>query len=415
MSHKKAPIDCSPIALLQKEVLLARQPILNEKHNIYGYEALYRGCLFDINNTDDGMGATGELLNNICACVLDVEVNDNLPVFINVDEKFINSPGFFPVQSDKIILEILESVPATTSVLNNIVALKKQGFGFALDDYIFEPEREPFLNLVSIVKVDVLACTPEELKKGVQNLAKYSVTLLAEKVESNEMFDLCRALGFTLFQGYYLERPRLIHGTKISASQQITLQLLSELTKPNISNQQIAEAILRDPRLAMKMILLVNSSLFSFIRKVSDVREAVIMLGVEAVKRWAIILLLVSESESPVEIFRTLLSRAKTLELCVMDTNLKNDGEYFSLGLFSGIDAVLGLNMQQVTEILPLSNELKDALCERRGPMGELLSNLIRFEKNQRPKSENESFKLLNSAYWQGLKWADELMGGIIQ
>ncbi|MGJ8682491.1 EAL and HDOD domain-containing protein, partial [Paraglaciecola sp.] len=326
--YKNEQIDYSIIEKLQNEVLLARQPIFNESHQIYGFEALYRGSFFNVNNVNDGMGATGELLNNICACVLDEQMNVNLPVFINVDENFINSPGFFPVQSDKIILEILETVPATPSIINKIKELKSQGFGFALDDYIFEPEREPFLELVSIVKIDVLGCTSEQLKEGIDKLANYSVTLLAEKVETVSIFEKCRGLGFKLFQGYFLERPKLVRGTKISASKQVTLQLLSELTRSDISNQQVAEAILRDPRLAMKVILLVNSSLFSFVRKVTDVREAVIMLGIESVKRWAIILLLVSETESPLEIFRTLLSRAKALELCAMDSNLKNESEY---------------------------------------------------------------------------------------
>lgn len=413
--YKNEQIDYSIIEKLQNEVLLARQPIFNESHQIYGFEALYRGSFFNVNNVNDGMGATGELLNNICACVLDEQMNVNLPVFINVDENFINSPGFFPVQSDKIILEILETVPATPSIINKIKELKSQGFGFALDDYIFEPEREPFLELVSIVKIDVLGCTSEQLKEGIDKLANYSVTLLAEKVETVSIFEKCRGLGFKLFQGYFLERPKLVRGTKISASKQVTLQLLSELTRSDISNQQVAEAILRDPRLAMKVILLVNSSLFSFVRKVTDVREAVIMLGIESVKRWAIILLLVSETESPLEIFRTLLSRAKALELCAMDSNLKNESEYFSLGLFSGIDGVLGLSMEQVTEILPLSTELKEALCSQQGVMGELLVNLIGIEKNQLKGQDNLALRQLKSTYWQGLKWADELMGSITQ
>ena len=317
-----------------KEVLMARQSILNRNHSIFGFEMLYRGSTYNVNDLEDGMGATGELLNNICTCVIEEKFNANHPIFINVDAQFIESPSFFPSQTDKIVLELLETVPATPSVLTKIKALKRQGFEFALDDYIFEPHREKFLPLVSIVKVDLLQCPIEEVQQKIQSLKDYSVRLLAEKVETFDMFDQCMDLGFELFQGYYLEKPKAVKGTKIAVNKQVTLKLLSELTRPDIPINEVADLIACDPRLAMKLILLVNSSLFSFVREVTDVQEAVVMLGIDAVKRWAMILLLVSESEQPVEIFRTLLCRAKTLELYAEDMDENKPSDYFSLGAF---------------------------------------------------------------------------------
>lgn len=401
----------------ENDLMMARQSILDRNHELHGFELLYRGDNYDVNKTDGGKNATFELLNNLCTSALNENLNNNRALFINVDELFIESPEFFPSQSDNIVLELLEHVPATESVLNKVKKLKKLGFKFALDDYVFEPERKRFLPLVSIVKVDVLACSAEELATGIESLKEYSVTLLAEKVEDFDMFTRCLALGFDLFQGYYIERPALVKGKKISSNQEIVMRLLSELTRKDVSVDEVTELLVCDPRLALKIILLVNSSLFSFVRKVTDVRDAVVMLGIEAVKRWGMIIALVSESESPPELFRSLLSRAKALELCAVELELPDVGDYFSIGLFSGLDAVLGVEMATILKQLSVSDAYYSALIEHKGTMGNLLSAILHVERHGVVKS-NTLTKLelstLRSTYWQGVRWADEAMESII-
>lgn len=394
---------------IHQDVLVARQSILDKHGKIFGFEMLYRGSKIDVDDPNHGLIATGELLTNIYTCVIEERLNANHPVFINVDERFICSPSFFPGKADKFILELLETVPATAAVLGKIRELKRLGFEFALDDYTFEPERAPFLPLVSIVKVDMLAMSVDDLQERVNELEDYPAKLLAEKVESVDVFNRCVDLGFELFQGYYLEKPKLIRGKQVSVNKQVTLKLLSELTRPDISTQEVADLIVCDPRLAMKIILLVNSSLFSLVREINDVHEAVVMLGTEAVKQWAMILLLVSESEQPVEVFRTLLCRAKTLELYAEEMNEGKPSNYFTLGLFSGIDAILGLNMHQVVNSLPLDAELKKALVDSSGNMGQVLSSLKLIERGE----QSTTLISLNSVYWKGIAWSDELMDSI--
>lgn len=403
--------------LVDANVLMARQPILKQDNSVYGFEVLYRGNRYDITNPNEGMGATGELLNNIFTCVIEGNMTSWQPLFINVDEAFINSPSFFPSQSEQIVLELLETVPATPKVLNKIKELRQLGFEFALDDYIFEPERDAFLPLVSIVKVDVLSCTIEQMKTHLPKLKEYGVKLLAEKVEDYKMFHQCLDLGFELFQGYYLEKPKIVRGINVSASQQVTLRLLSELTKPDITVKDIAELIVCDPRLAMKIVLLVNSSLFSFVKEVHDIKEAVVMLGIGAVKKWAVILLLASESKVSIELFRTLLVRAKALELFVANESNDVKSEHFTLGLFSGLDAMLGIEMTKVTQSIPLSSDLKLALNEHLGIMGTRLKLIKRIEANKVTENlmKHKEYNILNHAYWQGAAWADELIENVIK
>ena len=393
------------------DILFARQSILTEQHRLHGYELLYRGDKFDLNSESDGIGATTELLSNICSCVFDSRMA-NKPLFINIDKCFIESPGFYPNQSDKVVLELIGTIPATPSIIEKIKGLRRRGFEFALDNYVFEQERAAFLPLVSYVKIDVLSCPPDIIAKNLSLLNPYSVTLVAEKVETMKMFNQCKKLGFTLFQGFHLEHPEPIQGVKLSTSKEITLKLLSELTRPDISVSEITDLIACDTRLALKIVLLVNSSLFSFVREVTNIKEAVVMLGIEAVKRWAVVLLLVSESDAPIELFRTILARAKTLELYAVEKCPGAESEFFTLGLYSGIEAILGLSIASLVNSIPLTRRMKDALVNQSGPLGDMLRVIKQVESFELEVVNEDSklFLLVNATYWQGLQWADELM-----
>ncbi|GEA12809.1 HDOD domain-containing protein [Alteromonas sp. KUL49] len=407
-SKKEIPPDIASL-----DILYARQPILDIEHKLYGFELLYRGKTFDVTKDQDGIGATGELLSNLCSIALDsTKANTKPSLFINIDRHFIESPSFYPNQSDNIVLEILETVPATPDILATIRKLRTLGFSFALDDFAFEDHRLAFLPYVTIIKVDVLACPPSQVRDLLPKITGHKVTLLAEKVESMEMYNQCVDAGFTLFQGYYLERPSSVQGVKIAANKEVTLKLLSEITRPDITVKELADLIACDPRLAVKLMLLVNSSLYSFVKEVVDFKEAVVMLGIEAVKRWAMILLLVAESTSPKELLRILLARAKTLELYASENNNDTEGELFTLGLYSGIEALLGIHIKNIVNYLPMSAQMAQALTDESGEYGDILRIAKKVEAFDTDVStvESNSFIKINSNYWQGLQWADELM-----
>ena len=163
---------------------MARQSILNANYEIYGFEFLYRGSRYDVSKSNDAMGATSELLSNLFTAIQNNEKTNNLPAFINIDSSLIESPSFFPSFSDNIILEILEDVVASPQIIARIRNLKQRGFKFALDDFIFEPDRFKFLPYVDIVKIDISAIPFENIKKSLPILQPYSLILLAEKVET---------------------------------------------------------------------------------------------------------------------------------------------------------------------------------------------------------------------------------------
>lgn len=400
---------------MKESVLFARQPIFDAASRLYAHEILYRS---EASLETAGCNAsTRELLVNLCTNLLNDNVNLGLPMFVNVDEEFLLADDFFPVAPQNLIFEILETVRPTPAVLEKINQYRVAGYEFALDDYVLEKSKVQYFNYLKIIKIDLLQVNFERLIKVMPVLKKTGCKLLAEKVEDQEMFDKCLKLGFDLFQGYFLERPSLIKGKKIVANQQAVLHLLAELARDDIEVDEVAELISQDVGLTVKILSLINCPLYQLVREVKSVKDAVVILGLTTVKQWAITLALVSESSRPIELYRVVLVRAKTLALyCdVWETNSRNinSSSCFLLGLLSGVDAIFEVEMEEILNHLKLDSDIKAALLHDDNSLGELLKNSIgieRFDSHIFEQLSQHQICLFNGCYREALKWADGVM-----
>ncbi|KXI29921.1 EAL and HDOD domain-containing protein [Paraglaciecola hydrolytica] len=402
---------------MDETILLARQPIFDVNNKMVASEILYRGNVLRSSKTDRNLMATRELLINTCTNILSDNVNLDLPMLLNIDEQFLLADDFFPVAPQNLIFEILETVEPSELVLEKLKQLKRQGFEFALDDYLLEKFKTPFFEYLKIIKVDVIDVDFALLKNTLPALKQTGCLLLAEKVETQAVYETCRELGFDLFQGYYFERPTLIQGKKINVNQRSALHLVSQLSRDDIEVNEVAELIARDPVLTVKIIALINCPLYQLVREVTSVKDAVVILGLNVVKQWAMILTLVSQTKQPIELFRTILIRAKTLSLyaeCSQDKLLKSDvSECFLVGLLSGIEAIFEVKLENILEHLMLDARIKVALIGQDNNMGRLLKNYMaieRFDNQIFEQLSNQEICLINRCYRESLTWADQAM-----
>ena len=126
-----------------------------------------------------------------------------------------------------VTIELLEFYQTFTKVIESVQSLVKGGYTVALDDFEFSEEWIPLLELVQIVKVDVLVYHGEKLERLIKQLKPFRVKLLAEKVENYAVYEHCKELGFVMFQGYFFCRPQNITGTAIPANKLVVMKLLS--------------------------------------------------------------------------------------------------------------------------------------------------------------------------------------------
>ena len=107
------------------------------------------------------------------------------------------------------MLELVEDQKVDAALIDVLEEAVDAGFTLALDDFKHAPKMDPLLDLASIVKLDVRALSPKQLEAEVRKLEPRNLTLIAEKVESAEEYELCRELGFDAYQGYFFALPEL--------------------------------------------------------------------------------------------------------------------------------------------------------------------------------------------------------------
>ncbi len=195
-------------------IQIARQAILEaDLMTIHAYELLSRP-LNDPNHNSfdnfDGEAATQTLIRKTFHSLGIDAVSGGHPVFINFSEALILDPIHHLLPRNIAVLEILEDVLFSTQLYENVLALKKEGFKIALDDFVYRDDLIELVKIADYIKIDILMYTPETLREQVEILKPFPAKLLAEKVESFEIIDFCQDLGFDYFQGYILGKPQVI-------------------------------------------------------------------------------------------------------------------------------------------------------------------------------------------------------------
>ena len=172
--------------------------------------------------------------------------------------------------------------------------------------------------------------------------------MVAEKVETREVFDATREAGYTLFQGYYFRRPVIQTGVTLPAKHAIYMRLLSALNRENLTVLELEELIKQDASLSLKVLRCVNSAALPLRREVRSIHDAVVLLGIGPIRQWASVWALASLNTggSP-ELATLALLRARSCELLGARVAETDTAELFLVGLCSLLDAMLGRPMAE--------------------------------------------------------------------
>ncbi len=365
-----------------QNVFVGRQPIFDRDLNVFAYELLYRSA--EKSTSSSGMvsgddATTTTIINTFVEIGLDKLVRGKMAA-INLTEKFLLEDNQLPFTPKQVILEILEDVPVTPALIESVAKLVEQGYVIALDDYLYNPSHKPLLELASIVKIDLMALTDEQLIQHVKVLKQYDVKLIAEKIETPEEFIHCRDLGFDYFQGYFLSRPQIVSAKSVPTNRLTVLNLLSVLHNPDSDTDDLTEAINTDVTTSYKLLKLINSAAFNLNRNIESIQQGVLLLGRRKLMSWASMLAMSSLSDRPAEILRTAMTRAKMCELLAENITITEAEGYFTVGLFSALDLLLQQPLPKLLEPLPLSEEIKDGLLYHKGLMGKVLTCVLAYE-----------------------------------
>lgn len=411
------PFAPAALSRTTEEVFVGRQPIVDSQQRIVGYELLFRedagATRADV--TDDLLAGTRVLVNTLSNMGTEWLFGDRM-AFLNVSTAMLASDFLELLPPRRVVLEILEDVVPTPELQQRLNDLRAKGFTLALDDYDGNPAFDPLLPLMSYVKIDVLATPAERLPAVVASARRHPVKLVAEKVETRSVFNTCRSLKFDLFQGFYFAHPETLTARVISPGQALVLELLNKV-RANADIAELEKGFKRDVALSFKLLRYINSVGFGLSCEIQSIRHALAILGYQQLYRWLTLLVVTAnEGSTPPALMKTAVTRGRLTELLGMELLDKHERDnLFIVGIFSLLDAMLEMPMEQILEKLHLPEPIADALLHREGVYGPFLQLAEACEGDNIPRIRAlaESLTLdperVNAAHLQALAWVEEL------
>lgn len=401
-------------------IFVARQPIFTAEMRIWGYELLFRHGETQSAVFTDGDQATTQVIADGFALGAR-GMDGKARVLINFPRNVLLSPAPYVLPAERCVVEILETVQPEVEVMEACRELKNQGYTLALDDFVGDPGFEPLCEIADIVKVDILGKTPAEVMSVVKGLQRYKARLLAEKVENPDMFNVCRKLGFELFQGYFFSRPEIIPGRKLSASQATKIKLLRELNESEAELSRLVEIIQTDLSISYRLLKYINSARFSLRGKIESIQRAVNMLGRQNLRQWLQVVILsdINSTDKGQELVRISVLRGRFLQLLAAahPVPFSADG-MFVLGFFSVLDAILDQHMDQVLDEISLDQDIKAALIDPQAPNSAWIVLLRELDRGSWAGLEEQAIRMgipmpfIDAAAIEAAMWTDEVMGG---
>ncbi|MBI5461092.1 MAG: HDOD domain-containing protein [Gammaproteobacteria bacterium] len=392
-------------------IFIGRQGIFDRSLGIYGYELLYRSSEHNAAGQFDGEQATSTVaINAFLEMGLDQVVGNHL-AFLNLTRKFLTGEYPIPFPKERVVLEVLEDIPIDEELIAGIKALSAQGYTLALDDCLFTQRLCGLLPHAQIIKIDIRAASLDTIAAHVERFRAYPVKLVAEKIETQEEFERCRDLGFDYFQGYFLCVPKVLSGQRIPDNKLTILELLSKLQDPEIQAAELETLVSQDLSLSLKLLRYINSAFFALPGKIESIHQALVYIGTRVLRTWVTLLVLRGAEDTPTALMTTALARAKMCELLAAHAGIRDVDTYFTVGMFSVVDAILGIPMERILKSLPFSDAVSSALLERRGQLGAALSCAVAYESGQwdQVKFGTLAADAIARIYLDSITWADTL------
>ncbi len=399
------------------ELHLTRQPILDRKNQLFGYELLYQ--------PERGSGATTqeEVHQATLASLQSMDLRriaEGKMAMFTLGRGALLSGGLDSMDPTNVLIALEEDIAPDEELVAACSSLKARGFKLALNNLYYDGTQDPLLSLVDYAKIETLALTPDELTQQVALIKGFGVTLIAEQVESEEAYEDCVRMGFDLFQGFSYFQSREPDGKAPSENQIALMRIMNLLGDPNLSDRAVEEAFRTDPSLTFKLLRMVNSAAMGG-RDIDSIGHALRLLGRSTVHRWLALVMAQQGGRGEAvrfEVIKSALLRARLCELLRetsdASVSLPPANALFLVGLFSHMDTLTRRPMGDILEGMKISSDVKNALLTREGVSGRILAAVEAYEDADWDRAEDELNAVgvqsegLSEKFLDALTWASE-------
>jgi EAL and modified HD-GYP domain-containing signal transduction protein len=395
-------------------VHVGRQPVYDRLGDVIGYELLFREAAHATSASRRNADATSQVIINAFTEFGLEELVGDRPCFVNLTREFLVGDLPVPFDYGQTVLEVLETVDVDDEVYAGIGNLVERGYTIALDDFVWTDRTARLLPLAHFVKIDMLDTDPDVLRDTVRRCRQYpKLSLVAERLETEEQLALAVELGFDCFQGHILGRPHVMTTQSLSPSKLSRLELLTALTSSDADVDRVTRLVTADPALSVRLLRATNSAASGLTQTVTSIHDAVVVLGLNRIRDWVTLMVISDISQASQDQLATTLIRARMCHT-VADRRGLSPEAAFTVGLLSAVAELIAQPVTALAQNLPLAPDVSTALGRREGPLGHVLSTVRAYEDSdldalgalEAPTDVDE----LASVYLTALVWSTRTM-----
>lgn len=393
-----------------EQVFLSRQAIFDKRRKVVGYELMMGAPHAQLGHTMTMSEESAAVITDaVLAFGLDT-LTDGRPTFMKVSKSVLLAglPSALPAK--QVVIELPNDIDSSAEVRAACTDLRRKGYRIALDHFAPTDEALPLVPFADFIKSDVgnlEAVTHRPAAPTVRPLS-----LVATRVETPEDFATAAALGCASFQGDFVGRPVLKATRDIPPNRLVYVRLFHALQNPDLSPRELEDLIKPDASLVYRVLRAVNSASFAQHQRVDSLRQALVLLGTNTVRRWSSLWTMASFSVgAPDELVAMSTVRGRTCELIANADTSGAFGEGFLLGMCSLLDAILEIPMTTILKTLPLPEEADTALRGEQNRSRALLDCVVAYEHGHWEESQALAVAAgidpyaVPTAYGEALRW----------
>ena len=391
---------------------VSREPIVGDAQQVLGYR-------LHVSGVGDDASVLGR---HVSAEDLDTLTHGH-PAFVCVGAESFTCGIPDVVSPGRAVLELAAGTESSDAVRDACVQWRERGFRLAIDGFTCDEPSAGLASFVDYLKVPPPIVTSPDLRaRTVDSFGSGSATLIATGINTVKHWDDAAAEGFRRFQGFCIGRPKP-GARSVSSRQLASLQLLSALNRPNLSIGELEDVVKHDAGLCYQLLRTINSAAHGLPRTVTSIREALLLLGRDMVRRWASMWAVASinaHAHNEVVVMATV--RARVCELLAGSTGDDDlAGETFLAGMCSLLDVMLGQPLEKVLADLPLAPQVRGALAGQENLVGYILDTAVAYERGRfdvcetLAASAHVNPRIIPGAFLEALRWSRELAPPAVQ
>jgi EAL and modified HD-GYP domain-containing signal transduction protein len=232
-------------------------------------------------------------------------------------------------------------------------------------------------------------------------------------------FDAVAARRVPMFVPGSCARPPVTHPGRALQPEALLIVRVMQMIQRNEDVRDIEAALKHDAALSYRLLRHINSPAIGAGIEIHSLRHAVSMLGYSPLFRWLSLLLATSNTKSsPPFLMKKAIMRGRFVELLGQALLAASDADnLFVAGMFSMIDQLLGVPMDEVLGRIQLTEGVQKAILSRGGIYGPFLALAESCEAGaaEAARLSDELFMAasqVNAAHLSAMVWAQEVSPG---